>query len=69
MLVGDLLEQIAETIEDSSGHHEFVLAEGPHCGTEARLEARPALLDQSAATLGERGEHHPPVAVRTLALD
>ena len=45
-LIGDLLEHAAESIEHSSGYHEFVLAEGLECGAPERLEPRPALVDQ-----------------------
>jgi hypothetical protein len=68
-LVGDLLEQIVETIEHGGGHHEFVLAEALQSGAEAGLEASAPLLDQGEPAIGERGEHDAPVAVRALALD
>jgi hypothetical protein len=68
-LVGDLLEQTAQPLEHRGGYHEFVLAEGLQGGAEPGLETRPALLDQSAPALGERGEDHAPVAVGALALD
>ena len=65
-LIGDLLEHAAESIEHSSGYHEFVLAEGLECGAEARLEPGAALLDQLAPAVGERGEHDAPVALGAL---
>ncbi len=68
-LVGDLLEQITQTVEHRSGHHEFVLAEALQGGAEARLEASAPLLDQGEPTVGERGEHDPPVPVGALAVD
>jgi len=68
-LVRDLLEHAAEPIEHRSGYHEFVLAEGLECGPEARLEARAPLLDEDASVVGERREHHAPVAVGALPLD
>jgi hypothetical protein len=68
-LVGDLLEQIAQPLEHSGGHHEFVFAEGLQSGAETRLEPRAPLLDQPASTIGERGMHHAPVAVGALAVD
>jgi hypothetical protein len=68
-LVDDLLEQIAQPLEHDGSHHEFLLAEGLQCGAEAGLEASPALLDQTASTLGERGEHDAPVAVGSPALN
>ena len=45
-LVGDLLEQIAQTVEHRGGSPEFVLAEALQGGAQARLEARAPLLDQ-----------------------
>jgi hypothetical protein len=68
-LVGDLLEQTAQPLEHRGGHHEFVFAEPIQCRAEPGLEARPALLDESAPALGERGEHDAPVPVGALALD
>jgi hypothetical protein len=68
-LVGDLLEEIAQPLEHSGGCHEFILAEALECGAEARLEPRPALLDEATAAVGERGEHDAPVALGPLALD
>lgn len=68
-LVGDLLEQITQTIEHGRGHHEFVLAEALQCGSEAGLEASAPLLDQRKPAVGERGEHDAPVAVGALSLD
>ncbi|MFZ0379642.1 MAG: hypothetical protein WAL38_17570 [Solirubrobacteraceae bacterium] len=68
-LVGDLLEQIAQPLEHSGGHHEFVLAEGLQSGAETRLEPSAPLLDQPASTIGQRGMHHAPVAVGALAVD
>ncbi len=68
-LLCDLLEHVAEPIEHRSGYHEFVLAEGLECGPEARLEARAPLLDEDAPVVGERREHHAPVAVGALPLD
>jgi hypothetical protein len=67
-LVGDLLEEAAQPLEHRRGHHEFVLAEGLQCSAEARLEASPALLDQSAPAVGERGEDDAPVTFGALAL-
>jgi hypothetical protein len=68
-LLCDLLEHVAEPVEHRSGYHEFVFAEGLEGGPEARLEARTPLLDEEAPVVGERGEHHTPVAVRALPLD
>jgi hypothetical protein len=68
-LVGDLLEQIAQPLEHRGGHHEFVLAEGLQCGAESRLEPGAPLFDQPAPAVGERGEHHAPVAVGALAVN
>jgi len=68
-LVGDLFEQTTQPVEHRRGHHEFLFAEPIQCRAEPRLEARPALLDESAPALGERGEHDTPVAVGALALD
>jgi hypothetical protein len=65
----DLLEHVAEPVEHSSGYHEFVLAEGLECGAQARLEASAPLLDEHAPVVGERREHHPPVAVGALPFD
>ncbi len=67
-LIGDVLEQIAQPLEHRGGYHEFVLAESLQCSAEARLEARPALFDQPAPAVGERGQHDAPVAVGTVAL-
>jgi hypothetical protein len=68
-LVGDLLEEVAQSLEHGRGYHEFVLAEGLQCSAEEGLEAGPAFLDQTASILGERGEHHAAVAVGAPALD
>jgi hypothetical protein len=68
-LVGDLLEQTAESLEHRGGHHEFVFAEGLQCGAEARLEPSAPLLDEPAPAIGERGEHHAPIALGALAVD
>jgi hypothetical protein len=65
-LIGQLLEQPAQPLEDAGGYHEFVLAERLQCGAEPRLEASSPLLDQPATTLGERGQDHASVAVGTL---
>jgi hypothetical protein len=66
--VGDLLEQVAEAVEHGGGDEKIVFAEPLHCGSEARLESCPALLDESTTVLGERREHDAPVAVGALAL-
>lgn len=68
-LVGDLLEEIAQPLEHRGGHHEFLLAEGLQCGTEARLEARPPFLDQAPTAVGERCEDDAPVVLRTPTQD
>lgn len=68
-LLGDLLEHVPETLEHRSGYHEFAFAEGLECGPEAGLEASSALLDETAPAVGERGEHHAPIAVGAVALD
>jgi hypothetical protein len=68
-LVGDLLEHVTQTVEHRGSHHEFVLAEALQCGAEAGLELSAPLLDQGKPALGERREHHAPVAVGALALD
>jgi hypothetical protein len=68
-LVADLLEEVAQPLEHAGGYHEFVLAEGLQCGAEAGLEASPALLDETASALGERGEHDAPVAVGAVPID
>ncbi len=68
-LVGDLLEQIAQPLEHNGGHHEFVLSEALQCGAQTRLEASAPLLDQPPAAVGERGEHHAPIAVGASAID
>jgi hypothetical protein len=68
-LVADLLEEVAQPLENASGYHEFVLAEGLQCGAEAGLEASAPLLDQTAPALGERGVHDAPVAIGAPALD
>ncbi|HSC03654.1 MAG TPA: hypothetical protein VLC49_10050 [Solirubrobacteraceae bacterium] len=68
-LVADLLEEVAQPLEHAGGYHEFVLAEGLQCSAEAGLEASPAVLDETASVLGERGEHDAPVTVGALAPD
>jgi hypothetical protein len=68
-LVADLLEEVAQPLEHARRYHEFVLAEGLQCGAEARLEASPALLDETASTGRQRGEHDAPIALGTSALD
>jgi hypothetical protein len=68
-LVADLLEEVAQPLENAGRYHEFVLAEGLQCSAEAGLEASPALLDQTASTFGERGEHDAPVAIGAPAFD
>jgi hypothetical protein len=68
-LLGDLLEEIPEPLEHRGGYHEFALAEGLQCGAEVRLEACPPLLDQATPAVGQRGQHHAPIALGALALD
>ncbi len=68
-LIGDLLEHVAQPVEHGGGGQQVVFAESLECGTQARLEARTALLDQREPAVGERGEHDAPVAVRTLTLN
>jgi hypothetical protein len=68
-LVADLLEEVPQSLEHGGGYHEFVFAEGLQCGAQAGLEASPTLLDPTASTLGERGEHDAPVAVGSPALN
>jgi hypothetical protein len=67
-LLGDLVEHVAQPVEDIGGDEQVLFAERLECGAQARLEARAALLDQYAATVGERGEHDAPVAVGAVAL-
>jgi len=68
-LFGDLLEEIAQPLEHGGGCHEFTFAEGLQRAPEPRLEARPALLDEAPAAVGERGEHDAPIALGAPALD
>ena len=68
-LIGDLLEHVAQPVEHGGGGQQVVFAERLECGAQARFEARTALLDQPASAVGERGEHHAPVAVGAPALD
>jgi hypothetical protein len=68
-LVGNLLEQIAQPLEHDGSHHEFLLAEGLQCGTEAGLEASPPLFDQTEPAVGQRAEHDATIALGTPALD
>ena len=68
-LRGDLLEEIAQPLENLGGYHEFVFAEGLECGAEPGLEASPALLDETAAAVGEGSEHDAPIPVGAVALD
>jgi len=68
-LVGDLLEEVAQPLEHGGGCHEFILAESLHGSAEARLEARPPCLDESAPAVGEGGQHHAPVPLGTVALN
>src|SRR5690242_14009799 len=68
-LVADLLEEVAQPLEHARRYHEFVLAEGLQCGAEAGLEASPARFDETASTIGERGEHDTPVAIGAPAVD
>jgi hypothetical protein len=67
-LIGDFLEHVAQPVEHGGGGQQIVCAERLECGAQARLEARTALLDQPAPAVGERGEHHAPVAVGTVAM-
>src|ERR1700733_2637509 len=68
-VVGDLLEEPAQLVENRGGYHEFVLAEGLQCGAPARLEARPALLHESAPAVGEGGQDDPAIAFGPHPLD
>jgi hypothetical protein len=68
-LIGNLLEHVAQPVEYGGGAPQLVFAERIERGAQSRLEARTARLDQPAPTVGERGEHHAPVAVRTPALN
>ena len=67
-LVGDLLEQVAEVVEHGGSDEQIVFAEPLHGGPEARFEPGAAFLDEATTVLGERREHHSPVAVGALAL-
>jgi hypothetical protein len=68
-LVGNLLEQVAEVVKHGGSDEQIVFAEPLHCGPEARFEPCPAFLNEPTTVLGERREHHSPVAVGALALD
>jgi hypothetical protein len=68
-LLRNLVEHVAQPVEHGGGGEQVVFAERLECGAQERLEPRTALFDQAEPAVGERGEHHAPVAVRTLALD
>jgi hypothetical protein len=68
-LLGDLVEQVAQPVEHGGGDEQISFAEPLHCGAEARFEPRAALFDESTTVLGERREHHAPVAVGAVAFD
>jgi len=68
-LLRDLVEHVAQPVEHGGGGQQIVFAERLECGAQARLEARTAFLHQPAPAVGERGEHHAPVAVGAVALD
>jgi hypothetical protein len=67
-LIGELLEEVAQTVEDRGGDEQIVFAELLDGGPEAWFEPCAALLDESTAALGERREHDAPIAVGAVAL-
>jgi hypothetical protein len=68
-LVGELVEHAPQPFQDAGGDGELLVTELGEGGAEAWLETGPALLDERAAALGERGEHDAPVTLRTMTID
>jgi len=68
-LLRNLVEHVAQPVENVGRDEEVLFAERLECGPQAGLETRAALLDQYAATVGERGQHHAPVAVGAVPLN
>ena len=66
---GHLFEHVAQPVEDGGGDEQIPIAERLEGGAQARFEAGTPLLDQGTPGLGERGEHHAPVAVGAVAVD
>jgi hypothetical protein len=67
-LVGELLEEDAQTVEHGGGDEQIVFAELLECRPEARFEPGAALLDEPTTVLGERCEHDAPVLIGAAAL-
>jgi hypothetical protein len=61
--VCQLLEQATERLEHGGGGCQVLVAERVERGTEPRLKARTALLNQPAAAVGERCEHNAAIAL------
>jgi hypothetical protein len=68
-LVGDLLEEVAQPVEDQGRDEQIVFAEPVHRSPVARLEPCAARFDEYLTVLGERREHDAPVALGALALN
>jgi hypothetical protein len=67
-LIGELLEEVAQTVEHSGGDEQILFAELLDCRPEARFEPCASLLDESTTILGERSEHDAPILVGAAAL-
>ncbi|MGA8721295.1 MAG: hypothetical protein WB557_25060 [Solirubrobacteraceae bacterium] len=67
-LIGQLLEEVAQTVEHGGGDEQILFAELLDCRPETRFEPCSALLDESTTVLGERCEHDAPVVVGAAAL-
>jgi hypothetical protein len=67
-LIGDLLEEVPQTVEHGGGDEQILFAELLDRRPEERFEPCAALLDEPTAVLGERCEHDAPVLVGAAAL-
>ncbi len=68
-LLGELVEQAGEPVEDGGGYEELIFPELGDGGLEAWGETRVALLHECPAAFGEGGEDYAPVAVGAVSLD
>jgi hypothetical protein len=67
-LLGELVEEPAESVEHGGGGAQLFFAEFAESGPEAGLEPDSAFLDEGASPFGEGGEDHTPVLVGAGAL-
>ena len=67
-LIGEPLEEAAQTVEHGGGDEQILFAELLDCRPKERFEPCAALLDEPTTVLGERCEYDAPVLVGAAAL-